>query len=153
LGWTYFRAKQYPNALQALQEAVRLNPEAPETHYWIGEVFFYGTNEAEKALAAYRESLRLRPDEARTLNQIGLVYTHLRQFSEAEAAFRRAIELKPDVALYRSNLGLLYVRMGSKERALQVHDTLQRINPGLARALRKEIDEIFMNDAGPEKHG
>lgn len=146
LGWTYHLADQYQNALATLQEAVRLNPKDAETQYWIGEVYFFGLKQPENGLKAYRESLRLRPDDARTLNETGLAYYELDQFSEAVDAYKEAIRLKPSVGVYHSNLGLAYVEMGMKEQAIAVQQTLQKIDSARAKGLAEQIDATFPSD-------
>jgi tetratricopeptide (TPR) repeat protein len=147
LGWCYYLAGQHQNALATLTEAARLDPNgAAETYYWIGEVYFSGLKQPEKALPAYRESLRLRPNDARTINQMGLAYSGLGELQESLAAFKEAVRLKPDVALYQSNLGLTYVQLGMKEEALATSRTLRRIDSVKAKEIEDQVDNIFPKD-------
>ncbi len=150
LGRSYYLAGQHQNALATFQEALRLNPEDAETQHWIGEVYFYGLKQPENALLAYRGSLNLKPNDPRTINQTGIVYTELEQFSEAVNAYKEAIRLKPEIGLYHSNLGLTYVEMGMKEEAIAVQQTLQKIDSAKAKELGEQINVTFSDEDDPK---
>lgn len=49
-------------AIKALQEAARINPEAADTHNYLG-LSYHQTNQFEEAIAEFRAALDLEPDD------------------------------------------------------------------------------------------
>ncbi|MEW5977640.1 MAG: tetratricopeptide repeat protein [Acidobacteriota bacterium] len=145
LAGCYRELKQYPNAIAAAKESLRLRPNYADTILGLGRTY-YLAGQHQNALATFQEALRLNPKDAETINQTGLVYRALEQFAEAVDAHKEAIQLKPTEGLYHSNLGLTYVEMGMKEQAMAVQQTLQRIDSAKAKALDEQIKSIFPND-------
>ena len=67
----YGSANRFDDALRALRQALKLDPESPTTHLNLG-VCYQALGDAARARAAYREALRLQPDLERArryLNQ------------------------------------------------------------------------------------
>jgi eukaryotic-like serine/threonine-protein kinase len=58
-----------------------------------GDYYDVVTNEREKAITAYRTLLESYPNDLEALNNLGIIYNELRQYSRAEEMFRRVFEL------------------------------------------------------------
>jgi Tfp pilus assembly protein PilF len=79
---------QPEQAMSAMQEARRLDPSNPLTHYQIGKCY----REAGKFAEARQEletAVKLRPTLSPAFYQLGTVYRHLGEEAKAREAFRR----------------------------------------------------------------
>lgn len=82
LGVTYHLAKLYPQAIEQLQEAVRLDEQLWGAYLFLG-MDYYQTHRFAKALQALKKSLALNPELAETKRWLGLTHAALRQYEEA----------------------------------------------------------------------
>lgn len=57
----YARVSRFEDALKALEQALKLDPESPTTHLNLG-VCYQALGQSSRARAAYQEALRLQPD-------------------------------------------------------------------------------------------
>ena len=57
----YARVNRFEDALKALEQALKLDPESPTTHLNLG-VCYQALGQSSRARDAYREALRLQPD-------------------------------------------------------------------------------------------
>ena len=82
-------------AVVMLREARSLNPQDPEIHFMLGEVFAED-REYEDAMAAYREALALEPNHKLALFKLSDCYINLGFFHEARDLLLRLRKLRPD---------------------------------------------------------
>ena len=78
-----------------LREARMLNPQDPEVHFMLGEVFAED-REYEDAMLSYREALHVDPDHKLALFKLSDCYINLGYFEEARAHLFRLHKLQPD---------------------------------------------------------
>ncbi|MBF0296838.1 MAG: glycosyltransferase family protein [Magnetococcales bacterium] len=109
----------------AYREALRLNPEHPETHYNHGYLLDDLQRPVE-AEAAWREAIRLRPEYPEAWSNLGYLLRGQNRDAEAEAAWREAIRLRPGFTDARVNLGGWLLERGRcAEAQEQLHAALQ----------------------------
>lgn len=111
---------------------------------------------ANVVLAIFRRVIVLNRDAesvAHAYHEIGKIHKKLAQsspqkdakataaFQQAVAFYQQTIRLKPDNADAHFNLGDTYVRLGRKQEAQQVHQTLVKLNSQKARELLAEIEK------------
>ena len=78
LGQAYLKLQKDKEALKALEESVRLNPEAPEAQYGLGLAYFRkGRN--KEARDAFTKAIFLLPNMAKAHYGLGKVYQELGQ--------------------------------------------------------------------------
>ncbi|MDX1981538.1 MAG: tetratricopeptide repeat protein [Bryobacteraceae bacterium] len=126
LGSALRREGRLPEALQTLENAVRLAPRNPTARHELGEALRESGRTAE-AIAAFAEAIRLDPNFADAHNSLGGVRGE-------EASFRQAITLHPDYAEAHANLASL---VGSKGDAAQAEFHFRQaiaINPDFPSA-------------------
>lgn len=109
------------SALAKMQRSIELNPQQPDSFYYLGRLHF-SKNRPLEALTAFQKALELDPSSVRTMNNLGQTYEALGKFSEAEKAYRDAISWN-DKSTRKSewpsyNLGALYLSQGQVEQAL-----------------------------------
>jgi superkiller protein 3 len=85
-------------ALEAYLEALVRDPDNPDVHCGLGEVF-EALGRLGDALVAFEQALRLNPNHAWAHFGKGGVFQSLRRYREAAASYRRAAELQPTEAV------------------------------------------------------
>ena len=84
---------EFDEALQAFDEAIRLDPKATVAWYNKGLTLVY-LGKFNEAIQAYDEAIRLDPGYALAWNNKGLAYRALGLHAEADAALARANEIQ-----------------------------------------------------------
>jgi Flp pilus assembly protein TadD len=114
-------------AVQALREALQIDPTYVWADYYLG-VAFAREREFDQARQALRAALKLKPGFPEATFYLGLTYAGQRQFQEAEPYLRSAVRMRPDAAPARYYLGLVLERLGRTsegEAELQVCHLLE----------------------------
>ena len=82
-------------AKDALDHAIALDPNLPETHLALGYYRYYGQRDFTGALAEFRKLNRVFRITLMSSMAIALIQRRLGHWDEAIAAVRRAVELDP----------------------------------------------------------
>jgi predicted TPR repeat methyltransferase len=69
LAWAYHKDGHREEALEAIEQAIVLDPDAVRNHLRAGQIY-EAAGQTERALAAYRQLLDLRPDNKTALEAI-----------------------------------------------------------------------------------
>jgi len=115
----YFRGGRTTLALEAIQEAIDLDPNNPGLHNFSGQIHFVGGRFPE-AEAAYEEALRLDPYLTDAHNNFGALYAETGRPSLAEQEYLSALKdaSYPTPQKVYMNLGALYASQGRDDEAL-----------------------------------
>lgn len=97
LGQVLLDHHEYAEAVQALQQCVRLDKPDGETMYWLGRAHM-GVANLSEAEAALGQAARLRPDDPEMFAGLGLVRMARGQLEAAGQALDQALALRPDGA-------------------------------------------------------
>ena len=109
LGVAYFRRNQYPKAIQALRQAIELNPRvSPDYPY-------------------------------HPYYDLGMVYLKQSKFDDAISCFEQAIELDPDQIRAYYSLGNTYIRQGSVQKGAELIRKYQSLKPYMNLVSQLEI--------------
>jgi Tfp pilus assembly protein PilF len=104
-------------ALEAYEEAIRLNPQFVMAHSGRGAVL-HRLGREEEALTAFKEAMQLRPNSGPGQVGLGNALQNLGRLEEAAAEFQEALRLNPNYAEAHYNLGLVLLRQGQFAEAL-----------------------------------
>jgi tetratricopeptide (TPR) repeat protein len=115
-------------AAEALDAAVRLEPDLVETRMAQGYYEYYATQNAQRALERFDEVLRSQPNNSDALGISGGILQGLGQWEEGIARIERAAELDPRNQVRTGQLGISYTRMRRHREAGQVWDRLIALN-------------------------
>jgi Tfp pilus assembly protein PilF len=138
LGLLHMQLANYDLALEAFREAVRLSPDLAVGHCGIGFVYQSQKRYAE-SVAAFQTAIRLAPDFWPAHTGLGTSLYEMRRYADSAAACTSAIRLRPDEAQAYYVLALDHLAMGNRARAIEIHQTLQRLDPALAAELWSRI--------------
>ncbi len=122
-GLRHFEAREAPQALAALREAVALDSTSAVYRDVLGLVFSQ-LGRPDLALAHFRESVALDPQLADAHFHLGVSLAESTEWSEAAVAYRKALALPtltvPDLAHQNLGLALYHLRRyGEAEQELR----------------------------------
>jgi tetratricopeptide (TPR) repeat protein len=148
LGFAYFKAERYNQALQEFEKTAELHPSDPDLLLDWG-LAYDGLNQLQPALEKLQESAAIHPT-AHVYSQIGMVYGKLEKWPEALAALATAEKLNPafpDTYVYR---GVVHTRTNQLLDAIQDFRRALELDPGNQRAqefLKVVVSQLHSNSA------
>jgi adenylate cyclase len=98
LAWTMFCSGRPEEALELIQQAMRLNPNYPAWWLMILEEAYRLSGRYEEAIESIKEELR-RYENYFTRTRLALYYAQTGRDEEARAEIARALRIKPDMNL------------------------------------------------------
>jgi serine/threonine-protein kinase len=105
------RAGQKAEEEAVLRDLVRLQPDNPERHAYLG-VALHEQQKLDGAVAAYRRAVELKRDYANGYNALAVALHQQDRLDEAVLAYCQAIQLKPDLAVAHVGLGYALMQQG-----------------------------------------
>ena len=145
-GRMYYELGCYQDAVAALIQAIKLNPNASD-YLYLGNAYIY-LAQFEAATNAYQGALSLDPSSANAYRQLGFAYGHLRRLTESARAFRQAIRLRPDDAEAMQALAVVYLALGDEPAALAQYAALRQFDQQRATRLLEIIRAVHAQRAG-----
>jgi serine/threonine-protein kinase len=130
-------------AKDALDRALALNPNLPETHLAAGYYRYYGERDFTTALAEFQQAEQRLPNNADVNRAIGVIQRRLGHWDEAVASLRRAVELDPRNVEVSQVLAITYSLLGRFSEALSVADGVLAWEPTNIDALRAKADVFW----------
>lgn len=151
-----FDDNQTDMAIQAYQQAIKLNPDMAEAHFKLGIAYALvemqmeqegkvantidskgktrSQRSFEKAVEAYKKWLNANPDDDNAHYNLARTYNKLNKDEEAEKEFRQAVKLKPDDSEYQTELGLILIKLAQYREAIPPLKKAVELDPGNERA-------------------
>ena len=125
-------AGKFAKAIDAYQQALRINPEYASA--WLNLGVAYGkADHPAKAIEAYHQALRIDP-QADVWNNLGTAYVESGQTAKAIEAYHQALRIDPEFASAWNNLGIEYGKADHPAKAIEAYQQALRINPEYASA-------------------
>jgi TolB-like protein/Flp pilus assembly protein TadD len=109
-------------AKNAMDHAMAVDPNLPETHLAIGYYRYYGLRDFSGALAEFQLAEKSLPNNVDVLEAIGLIERRFGRWDEAIAVLRRVVELDPRNVQSASILGITYMAKRRFADAIAVAD-------------------------------
>ena len=132
-GVDYSDQGDYENAIEAYDEAIRLDPQDAYAYNNRGNAYKY-LGKYERAIQDFDEAIRLAPDDADAYHNRGNAYALLDQYERAIEDYDEAIRLNPKYAKAYGHRGYAYGNLGQHERAIEDLDEAIRLDPKYAKA-------------------
>ena len=121
-GIVAYDGKQFTDALQAFQEALRLNPDNINALYYAG-LTYMALEQYEPAQAILEQALKLAPNDLDVAFQLGVAYFLQQQYEKAEAPFRQVYASQPQHPNIGYYLGFIEYRKPNYREALRLFQT------------------------------
>lgn len=115
-------------AVDLLEEAVRLRPDYAKAQYSLG-VAYQTINRPDRAIAAYQKAVQLEPGYTSALNNLGRLLLQMRRPEDAATFLARAAQSDPRHATSRFNLGGALQAMGHAEEAARAYEDGLALDP------------------------
>src|SRR6185369_1306644 len=116
-GNTHYDRGDYQQAIDAYQNAVKLDANDADVYNNLGAAYF-NLNQATAAAAAFQKSISLKSDDADAFNNLGASLYRAGRYQQASEAFQNAVRLIPNDADALNNLGAVYYVLEQYDRAL-----------------------------------
>lgn len=118
-----------PEARDAVERALALDPELAEAHAARGLLLMEAQADGPGALGAFRRALSLEPSNAQAAQWLGGVLINLGRLEEARVPLERAVELDPTSPAMRAALARWFQYADSLETALEQARVAARLAP------------------------
>ena len=122
-------------AKNALDRALAIDPNLPETHLALGYYRYYGLRDFAGALSEFQIAEKSLPNNVDVLRAIGWIQRRLGHWDEAIAAQRRAFELDPRNIDSATILANSYAAKRSFSDALAMCDHILAVDPSNTGAI------------------
>src|SRR5206468_11088346 len=92
----------------AAEQAVALAPNLAQVHVALGQFYYHGYRDYERALAEFQRAVQLQPNNAPAVEYSGYVHRRQGQWERCVAELNKALEQDPRSADVAGNLGQTY---------------------------------------------
>jgi len=133
LGLVAAAGGRFANALEFIDEAIRLDGRQAEYHAHRGRCLV-ALRRVGEAAAAAGHALALEPGDALTLDTLGVVFSHANDHARAARAFAGAVRLAPRHPGYQFNLGASLKFIGDFTGAERAFEAAIALSPRFWKA-------------------
>jgi Flp pilus assembly protein TadD len=145
-GKQLYRDDHDTEAVEAFQQAVKLDPELAEAHFRLGLGYEavgkseQAESEYKKAVETYKKYFEGNPDDSEGHYNLGQTYANLGNYSEAIREYRQATKLKTDDPDMFYDLGMAHTKLAQYDQAASAFSKSLEIDPEYYRA-QDALDE------------
>jgi tetratricopeptide (TPR) repeat protein len=133
LGNVYTATEQPAKAIEAYQQAVRIDPKYAKAWNRLG-LAYENSKQYGKAIEAYQQAVRIDPEFAVAWYNLGRAYNETKLYAKANDAFQQAVRIDPKDAEAWVELAVSYGRTNQTEKAIESFQQATRIKPEIAHA-------------------
>src|SRR5947208_5828263 len=145
--WSYFTYDPSPARLaaakDALNHALTLNPNLPETHLALGYYRYHGQRDYAGALAEFERAEQGLPNDVDVITAIALIQRRLGHWDEAIVEMRRAVELDPRNINASRILATTHAAVRRFPEALAAFDRVLAFEPTNRVALGEKVSAFW----------
>jgi TolB-like protein/Flp pilus assembly protein TadD len=155
--WIYYLFDPTPQRLtkakRAATEAMRLRPNAPESHLAAGYIAYYGDRDYTRALGEFEIARGGLPNDPSVFLAIASIERRQGKWDQAIADFEKAVSLSPGDPIIVENLALTYEAVRDFPAAAKAFDRAVALVPNSfeAKSLRARVEMQWKGDLGMMK--
>lgn len=120
LGYSLYKANQYPDAEKYTREAIRIDPKHATAKINLGMIL-NGQKRYKDAVAPLTEAIKLNPDLSDAHFNLGNAYYNQKLYAESIPYYERSSVLSPRSALVFAYLGDAYLNTRQNEKAIETY--------------------------------
>ena len=127
-GLLYFATGRFDKAEEAYKKALELDPKYSDARHNLG-VLYNRLGRYDEAIEQFKIALAddTYRNRANTYNAMGWAYFKKKEYDEAEKAFMETIRHDRMYLMAYDNLGKVYIAKGEYEKAVEVLETIKRL--------------------------
>ena len=123
IGWVYFMARQYDQALEVYREMLEFdpnlgNPRGPDPHFMFGWIY-REKGMYEEAIAEFREALKKDPGAAYIVAHLGNAYARAGRVREARECVRQLKQRSDAETVGTYSIAIIHAGLGEKDQAFE----------------------------------
>jgi TolB-like protein/Flp pilus assembly protein TadD len=153
--WMYYAIEPLParaqKARDAAGEALRLQPDLPESHLAMGYVNYYVDRDYDAALNELALARAGLPNDAGIFRAMAAIQRRQGKWQESSASYAKAVSLDPKDPILLENMGMNYLAVRDYATAARIFDRAVKAAPDTftIRELRARVDFYSKGDLGP----
>jgi tetratricopeptide (TPR) repeat protein len=153
--WMFYAIEPLPararKARDAAGEALRLQPDLPESHLAMGYVNYYVDRDYDAALNELAIARRGLPNDAGVFRAMAAIQRRQGKWEESSASYAKAVSLDPKDPILLENMGMNYLAMRDYATAARIFDRAVKAAPETftIRELRARVDFYSKGDLRP----
>ena len=121
----YYRLKDFPKALESLNQCLELDKNTAETYYFKGLVL-NDLSRFEEAKNSIYQAIKLNPNIAKYYSQMARSYEGLEEFENAILYTKEAIEIDPNEINFKKQAYNIAVKLGNDSQIKLFQNQLKR---------------------------
>jgi serine/threonine protein kinase/tetratricopeptide (TPR) repeat protein len=151
--WYYYDRTEQRLAMakKAVDKALQLAPDSPETHFALGHYYYHGQSDWDRALEEFAIARKNLPNDSDLLSFIGYVQRRQGKFEEALANIKRASELDPLSNIKASELGETFELMRNYPEAMRYYNRAISLAPDVPGAYYDKSGLYLLWEGNKEK--
>lgn len=145
LGGAYNSIGRYDEAIAAIKQALRLDPDNSSAHMSLARAYWIGKGMIEEGIKELERAVSINPEAGYAYLQLGSLYVLVGKYDRAESACRKAVVLQEQfisgkqglqvVGAY-ARLGYVYYRQGRYDEAIREYQREMEFLSSSDHALR-----------------
>ena len=135
LGFVLAEQRKYKDAVDVLQEQVKINPYEDYAYNLLGRVYWRQQDYAN-AEQSFRKQIEVTPLDQYAHANLGQMLVEWRKYKEAVPELEQAISLTPEEELLHVSLGRAYLNLGENEKSIKAFE----------EALKLDRSPLVLND-------
>jgi serine/threonine-protein kinase len=153
--WSYYAiepiAARAQKARTAANEAIRLQPDLPESHLALGYVNYYVDRDYDRALNEFAVARRGLPNDAGIFRAMAAIQRRQGKWDESNASYAKAVSLDPKDPILLENMGMNYLAVRDYATAAKIFDRAVQAAPNTftIRELRARVEFYAKGDLQP----
>ncbi|MBC8230863.1 tetratricopeptide repeat protein [bacterium] len=143
IGSINFELKQQEKARKAFEQALKYKYKLPGSiEYFVKDLYFTLTGDAEKAFKVRKMRVELYPDDTVARSNLIAAYINREQLDKAITEYNKLIEIAPEPSKYYHDIGKVYLDKGVFDEALKYYQRYADEFPDEARSFKK-LAELY----------
>lgn len=141
-GKKLFKKNDFDKALKLYNQALSLDPDLPEAHYFLGTIYLK-KNELQKGIEHIKKSIELAPDNIKIRQAIANLYIKKGLQEEALELLNQVLSLDPDNYSVHYRVGTIYLKKNQFQKGINHIKKSIELAPDNLK-LRKVLANLYM---------